>query len=1805
MAATVVPLAPQPAAAQAAGEVLDGFSELVATVCVARNTVLEGDGAVDELALDIPPYVVTAGDASDQVTVNPDWVGHAISFFTPCTVWESTLSLSLFGSSTRDLWNEHGDYVALAFFDCIGNDAVHAFPTASGGDVVNCLRVSIDAALSSESTPDFIKESRVMQTMKGLADQCAIAFAGAVFGTWFQARVRSQAERNVFDPGKLRDQFLTKCERVTILRFLFTPEGGRVGNTPSTGYWTARDFWAGAIKASAIGAIMGGATTTGGWLAAAIEAILAGLRFIGTNAVTIVPGATQNWHYLFRQLDSDNWAEINSSADNRAAILALGEMITDLQRDAYEAGATGRQPEGACAPGATCPPVIANSLTTQDVLSLLEIFAPVVHWATAHEPSEFGFLDPGLPLSETYRSSYTSVLDGVPPQQETIYRWLFCGAQTNVQPVQYEECLARPLQQPYKPYGTGSPASTTLGWQLPDSTQRAVKIVVDSHDRHGDIVANGTVEATVQSLGDGGTPTGVWVTRLDLRPLGTPQRCASVRLGARNGFEKDSPRAYLPCEEEAPTVILGDFSGWPVSVAPGEIGNGPNWGNYLHWEFPAAGPAAMRLERRHSVGHWQTIRTFSQPVGLTGKTRLTNTDLAAEAAEFRFVGTFTDDYGGWRDVESAPLLAQPALRFVGAIERTSDDPNSGVVLRTELQGASNGPWQVVPRVNFTLSYNSSNPAEPAVELFDAVMDATATFNVPPEYLRGGGTYCADFSLPAPTAAVAFWSQRVELLSRHCTDIAGFAPITIESGFGSCTVLRTGEPGTNGAKMTEQCNLPISDSPWRCDIDSAGAVGECTVAPHPSSPDCAIADPAQQHECEFDGRACSAIDIVANEAIHSSIEPSVEDGLELEFTRLEPDREAATGLSAYVCPLQINRTVFEIPLRGGVQRFPTWETEVEDVRFTSQTGEALQVPLQVFRARPTGDGIIREPTSEATEVQGEVSGAPRDLIIDWSWLPPTVDTNEVIGYQVALLNTRTADAERVFVPNGVDDTTITETAVVPGFEYCANVRVVRASGPGEFTGYNCVQTEAPELPSLGAISSAGTAEGVRWTWPPLDGDYDYLEARVSRVGARAVTIERPTSSLAIDTGPGVSCLSLRAVLSIGGRRFFGPFSPLECAEHIPAMPAVNGLQVTRHATATQWAWDHSPGDFVLYQVERSGVNPGAYSVPSTQTAVVDRLDPGAGTRCLRVRTKYSETTSYVGPWSDRVCHTVPAPAPWVESIDVALIDEQAAWTWTWSGAGAVDTELELSGATQQRVRLGAEATSHRRTIPLGEVCARVRAFNEVDEAGQWSERSCVTRLGDLSVPANLTANYNGRFNHVVWDWDEVDGADGYRRIYNGPNFPEDSAVYATTATSIRDFRGNKNCLRVAAVADDGRESAPTDEVCWDNTPLDTPMVTGNHIRNLGRDESGFVWTWDAIDQAPFYSVVLTGPHGETISVPGVSEPRLQYAEDAEGTHCAAITALSQSSRSISAPSETVCIERLHTPVNLRVVEEPPEDFLIPVTWSWDPVEGAVAYSVQSSGPRWYTPFDTVTPHTSVHAMVQMAGPTCALVTAISADGLRASGPGVVHPSPKSQRVCVDGPEPLDQPVITNTFFGTHRSNYGYNFDWELIDGATQYRVEFSRPDGTPVSTLTTSQTETRALLDHSGTICAAVTALAQARPAIDSELSVRDCATSPPPLGDVNCDADVSAIDAMFIMQHLVGIRTDNGSCALPLDGDWIATEKGDVNRDGHVDAVDALFILQCEVGIRNVFCARGSSATVVRMGVAQAAFRPTTRLGGG
>jgi len=75
-----------------------------------------------------------------------------------------------------------------------------------------------------------------------------------------------------------------------------------------------------------------------------------------------------------------------------------------------------------------------------------------------------------------------------------------------------------------------------------------------------------------------------------------------------------------------------------------------------------------------------------------------------------------------------------------------------------------------------------------------------------------------------------------------------------------------------------------------------------------------------------------------------------------------------------------------------------------------------------------------------------------------------------------------------------------------------------------------------------------------------------------------------------------------------------------------------------------------------------------------------------------------------------------------------------------------------------------------------------------------------------------------------------------------------------------------------------------------------------------------------------------------------------------------------------------------------------------------------------------------------------------------------------------------------------------------------------------------------------------------------------------------PLGDVNCDTLINAIDGLFILQRDIGLRPGLDTCPVDTPPSSMYLDACDVDSDSTCGAIDALFILQCDIGINNVLC---------------------------
>lgn len=111
--------------------------------------------------------------------------------------------------------------------------------------------------------------------------------------------------------------------------------------------------------------------------------------------------------------------------------------------------------------------------------------------------------------------------------------------------------------------------------------------------------------------------------------------------------------------------------------------------------------------------------------------------------------------------------------------------------------------------------------------------------------------------------------------------------------------------------------------------------------------------------------------------------------------------------------------------------------------------------------------------------------------------------------------------------------------------------------------------------------------------------------------------------------------------------------------------------------------------------------------------------------------------------------------------------------------------------------------------------------------------------------------------------------------------------------------------------------------------------------------------------------------------------------------------------------------------------------------------------------------------------------------------------------------------------------------------------------------------------------------------------LDANPAAADLATCA--VGDVTCDTQVNAADALFMLQYDVRLRTTSDQ--LPLAAGALYSYACDVSGEGACNAIDALLTLQCSVELANKFCpadtglraAQQSATTITPVVVAVAA----------
>lgn len=104
-------------------------------------------------------------------------------------------------------------------------------------------------------------------------------------------------------------------------------------------------------------------------------------------------------------------------------------------------------------------------------------------------------------------------------------------------------------------------------------------------------------------------------------------------------------------------------------------------------------------------------------------------------------------------------------------------------------------------------------------------------------------------------------------------------------------------------------------------------------------------------------------------------------------------------------------------------------------------------------------------------------------------------------------------------------------------------------------------------------------------------------------------------------------------------------------------------------------------------------------------------------------------------------------------------------------------------------------------------------------------------------------------------------------------------------------------------------------------------------------------------------------------------------------------------------------------------------------------------------------------------------------------------------------------------------------------------------------------------------------------------------------TPAPAIGDVNCNGVVDSVDALFILQYSVGMRSRAEQCPLQNASEQLNVALADINGDDIIDAVDALMIVQCVSGLENSYCDVTPPASPHNVALGKSATQSSTMYG--
>ena len=196
-----------------------------------------------------------------------------------------------------------------------------------------------------------------------------------------------------------------------------------------------------------------------------------------------------------------------------------------------------------------------------------------------------------------------------------------------------------------------------------------------------------------------------------------------------------------------------------------------------------------------------------------------------------------------------------------------------------------------------------------------------------------------------------------------------------------------------------------------------------------------------------------------------------------------------------------------------------------------------------------------------------------------------------------------------------------------------------------------------------------------------------------------------------------------------------------------------------------------------------------------------------------------------------------------NAETVLFDGQPFTTQTSYAATGLDAE------TTRYVRVAAAAGTP--TAPL------VSAFT--------SHATGMTMAATLAAPANVEVKSKG-VNYIEWEWDEVDGADGYQAEVSTDSEFSPSTVFNIRGASSTSQRASlppesDGYFRVRAYA--GTVSDPvfgdwseTDMATTDAAPAPPPATAldaPTNVRTSNRQNNSITVTWNEVDDAVEYAV----------------------------------------------------------------------------------------------------------------------------------------------------------------------------------------------------------------------------------------------------------------------------------------------------------------------------------------------------------------